>query len=101
MLLLSGFVLSHEPPLIVQEWRKSIDNYQAYIVLKEYDKAITEAEKLLGIDPSNNEAKFYLRYAYSQSKKKTPSWLNEDSMFTEFTEGEFYKILASEFEESD
>ena len=101
MLLISGFVFSHEPPPIVQEWRKSIENYQTYIVLKDYDKAIAETEKLLGIDPSDNEAKFYLRYAYSKSNKKTPSWLNEEGRFTELPEGKFYKMLASELEKTN
>lgn len=57
-LLISGFVYSHESSPIVLEWNKTIDNYQSYIVLKDYKKAVAEAEKLLNIDPSSNEAIF-------------------------------------------
>lgn len=101
MLIISGLVFSHEPPPIVKEWRKSIENFQTYIVLKDYDKAIAEAKKLLDIDPSDNEAIFYLRYAYIKSKKTIPSWLNEEGRFTELPEGTFYKMLASELEETN
>ena len=86
-------------PPIVQEWRKIKESYQAYMVSKNYDKAITQATKLLGIEPSNDEANFYLRDAYFKSKKELPSWLNEEGGFTRKTEGNFYKELASELEQ--
>jgi tetratricopeptide (TPR) repeat protein len=70
MLLFSGNVFSHETSPITLEWKKSIENYQAYIVLKDYQKAIAEAEMLLNIDPSSNEAIFYIRYAYNKSSIK-------------------------------
>ena len=95
-LLISGFVFSSEPPPIVQEWNQSIENYQAYIVLKNYEKAISEAEKLLNIDPSSNEAIFYIQYAYNKSTLKVPAWISSESRFTETPEGNFYKLLASE-----
>jgi len=96
--MLSSHAFSYEIPPIVQEWRNIKGNYQAYMVSKNYDKAITEAKKLLGIDPSNDEAKFYLRYAYLKSKKELPSWLNEEGDFTRKIEGRFYKKLVSELE---
>jgi hypothetical protein len=101
ILMFSNFSFSYEMPPIVQEWRRLKGNYQTYMVSKNYDKAITEAKKLLGIDPSNDEAKFYLRYAYLKSKKELPSWLNEEGGFTRKTEGSFYKKLASELEQSN
>jgi len=98
VLMFSNFSFSYEVPPIVQEWRKTKESYQACMVSKKYDRAITEAKKLLGIDPSNDEAKFYLRYAYLKSKKELPSWLNEEGDFTRKIEGRFYKKLVSELE---
>ncbi len=101
MLLISGIVFSHEPPPITLAWKKSIENYQTYIVLKDYKKAIAEAERLLNIDPSSNEAIFYIRYAYNKSNLKMPAWVSSEIRFTELPEGKFYKLLASELDETN
>lgn len=101
ILIFSNFAFSYEVPPIVQEWKKIKENYQAYMVSRKYDKAIFEATKLLGIDPSDDEAKFYLRYAYFKSQKELPSWLYKEGRFTTKTEGNFYKELASELEQSN
>jgi len=100
-LLVSGFVYSHESSPIVLEWDKTIENYQSHIVLKDYKKAIAEAEKLLNIDPSSNEAIFYIRYAYNKSNLKVPTWVSSEIKFTELPEGKFYKLLASVLDETN
>ncbi len=100
-LLISGLVYSHESSPIILEWNKTIENYQSYIVLKDYRKAIAEAEKLLNIDPSSNEAIFYIRYAYNKSSLKMPAWVSSEIKFTELPEGKFYKLLASELDETN
>ena len=100
-LLISGFVYSHESSPVVLEWNKTIENYQSHIVLKDYKKAIAEAEKLLNIDPSSNEAIFYIRYAYNKSSLKMPTWVSSEIKFTELPEGKFYKLLASELGETN
>ena len=97
-MLISGVVYSHESTPIVLEWNKTIENYQSYIVLKDYKKAIVEAEKLLNIDPSSNEAIFYIWYAYNKSSLKMPLWVSSEIKFTELPEGKFYKLLASELD---
>lgn len=101
ILIFSSFAFSYEMPPIVQEWRKIKENYQTHMVSRNYDQAISEASKLLGIDPSNDEAKFYLRYAYFKSNKKLPSWVNKEGSFTTKTEGAFYKRLSSELKQSN
>ena len=101
ILIFSSFAFSYEIPPIVQEWRKIKENYQAHMVSRNYDKAISEATRLLGIDPSNDEAKFYLRYAYLKSNKELPPWVNKEGSFTTKTEGDFYKKLSSELEQSN
>ena len=101
ILIFSSFAFSYEMPPIVQEWRKIKENYQAHMVSRNYDQAISEASKLLGIDPSNDEAKFYLRYAYFKSNKELPSWVNKEGSFTTKTEGAFYKSLSSELKQSN
>jgi len=101
ILVFSSFAFSYEITPIVQEWRKIKENYQTYMVSRNYDNAISEATKLLGIDPSNDEAKFYLRYAYLKSNKELPSWVNIEGSFTTKTEGDFYKKLSSELEQSN
>ena len=100
-LIFSSFAFSYEIPPIVQEWRKTKESYQAHMVSRHYEKAISEARKLLGIDPSNDEAKFYLRYAYLKSNKELPSWVNKEGSFTKKTEGDFYRKLSSELEQSN
>ena len=82
ILIFSSFAFSYEIPPIVQEWRKIKENYQVYMVSRNYDQAISEASKLLGIDPSNDEAIFYFRYAYFKSNKELPSWVNKEGSFT-------------------
>lgn len=100
-LIFSSFSFSYEMPPIVQEWRKIKGDYQAHMVSRNYEKAISEATKLLAIDPSNDEAKFYLRYAYLKSNKELPSWVDIEGSFTTKTEGDFYKKLFSELEQSN
>ncbi|EAT13676.1 hypothetical protein HF888_09570 [Bermanella marisrubri] len=60
ILVFSSSAFSYEIPSIVEEWIEIKASYQAYMVSRNYDKAITQATKLLSIDPSNDEAKFYL-----------------------------------------
>lgn len=99
--IFSNFAIAYEIPPIVQEWRKIKENYQTYMVSRNYEKAISEVTKLLGIDPSNDEAKFYLRYAYFKPNKGLPSWVNKEGSFTTKTEGAFYNKLSSELERSN
>ncbi|MEH6448474.1 MAG: hypothetical protein V7765_07375 [Oleispira sp.] len=101
MLLFSRSIFAHETSPITLEWKKSIENYQIYIVLKDYQKAIAEAEKLLNIEPSSNEAIFYIRYAYNKSSLKMPAWVRSEINFTELPEGQFYQLLASELDETN
>jgi len=82
---------------VVEEWKNLIENYKTHMVVGEWNGAIQSAERLLDLDPSDSEAKFYLVYALKKSGVSVPNWVGPPSSWAYGSVNDrFYVNLAKD-----
>lgn len=86
---------AHDNLPIFQEWESLKSDVHKHLSNKNYEKAIESANRLLAIDPSNDEAKFHLLFSYIKSEKKIPKWIKHEVVFSNTNTGNFYKSVLS------
>lgn len=87
------FSIAHTEHPIIQEWKNLKKDVHKHLFNKNYDKAIESSKKLLGIDPSDDEAKFLFLFTYIQSGKKLPDWTKNEIRFSNTDAGSFYEAV--------
>ena len=99
--ILPTLTLAHEEPAIVKEWTSIKQDVKKHLFNNEYQKAVESSQKLLAIDPSNDEAKFHLLFSYLQSGKKLPEWVVDEVKFSHNDEGRYYQAIFDRLNKAD
>lgn len=99
--MLPMFSIAHNEHPIFQEWKSLKKDVHKHLFNNNYDKAIESSRKLLGIDPSNDEAKFLFLFTYIQSGKQLPDWTKNEIRFSNTDAGSFYKAVFEKLDKSN
>ncbi|MFY0641610.1 MAG: hypothetical protein JXR16_11230 [Bermanella sp.] len=99
--MLTSHAFSHEEPPIVKEWQFIKQDVKKHLFNNEYKKAIESSQKLLSIDPSNDEARLHLLFCYLQSSKRLPEWVVDEVKFSNTDEGHYYQAIFDRLNTAD
>lgn len=82
---------------IEMQWDRLGQTYKELMTNSQYAQATSIAEEMLSIDPSSNEARFYLIYASHKSGARLPQWMLDEPWSEGDATEQFYRLLSQDF----